>query len=66
MTATVSISVFILQFHCYTLSIWSVPSRIHACMHVYIHIYVLAYMYIYIIYDIAINYILVEAWTQNY
>ena len=57
MSATVSISVVILHFHCDTLSIWSVPSRIHSGMHVYIHIYVLAYMHIYIIYNITINYI---------
>ena len=66
MTATVSILMVILHFHCHTLSFWSVPSRIHSGMHVYMHIYVLAYMHIYIIYNIDINYILWEAWTQNY
>ena len=70
-TATVSISVVILHFHGQTLSIWPVPSRIHSGIHVYIYIYVLAYIiytcwHIYIIYNIIINYILVEAWTQNY
>ena len=67
MTATVRISEVILHFHCHTLSIWSVPSRIHSDMHVYIHIYALAYMHIYIIYNIiTINYYLVQAWTPNY
>ena len=63
MSATVSISVVILHFHCHTLSIWSVPSRIHSGIYVYIHIYVLTYKHIiYIIYYIIINYTLVEAW----
>ena len=58
------------QWSSYTFTVtrcpFDLPPRAYRHARIYSHIYVLAYMHIYIIYNITINYILVEAWTQTY